>query len=100
MSLTVPNVQSALVNTAGLVLQPWISFFQQFVQAPSAATPQSVNSSYTAKEPGTLSVVGGTLLHVTRGSTTIATTSDFIPIEIGDVVTWAGAATIIFFPRY
>jgi hypothetical protein len=100
MSLPVVNLQSALVNAKGIILEPWIQFFQQFVQKPTAASAQSVNASYTAKEPGSLSVVGGTALQITRGSTTVAVTGNFIPVEIGDVVSWTGGATVVFFPRY
>jgi hypothetical protein len=100
LSLSVPNLQSALVNAKGIVLQPWITFFQQFVQTPSAAMQQSANSSYTAKEPGTVSIAGGTAIMFTRGSTAVSVTGNLMPVEIGDVVSWSGPATIVFFPRY
>lgn len=100
MSLPVVNLQSALVNAKGIILEPWIQFFQQFVQKPTAASTQSVNANYTAKEPGSLSIVGGTGLQVTRGSTTVAVTSDFLSVEIGDIVSWSGSPAVVFFPRY
>jgi hypothetical protein len=101
LSLTVPNLQAALTNAKGLVVQPWNTFFQQFVQAPSAASSVSAaGNSYTAKEPGTLSVAGATSATFTRGSNSVAVTGSLIPVEINDVVSWVGNATVTFFPRY
>jgi len=107
MTLILPNLKSALVNTKGFVLQPWITFFQQFTQAPSQVIDLDVNGSpfsYTAAEPGFLAITGGTIssITLTRGSTTVTVTGDLIPVAIRDVVsiTYSVLPTVQFFPSF
>ncbi len=105
MTLKLPNLQSALVNAKGFVLQPWISFFQQFTQAPSQVIDLNVNASpfvYTAVEPGILVISGGTIsaITLTRGSTTVTIMGSFIPLAIQDMVTitYSVLPIVQFFP--
>src|SRR5712671_1754122 len=107
MTLILPNLKSALVNTKGFVLQPWITFFQQFTQAPSQVIDLAVNVSpfsYTAVEPGFLAITSGTISSVTltRGSTTITVTGNLIPVAIRDVVSiiYSVIPTVQFFPSF
>lgn len=102
MTLPVVNLKSALVNKAGFILQPWITFFQQFTQAPSRATAVDVSSgSYTAAEPGILFVTGATTITLTRGTTTVTTTDNFVPVAIKDTVTFTGGSPVAtFFPSF
>jgi hypothetical protein len=107
MSLPVVNLKSALVNAKGFILQPWITFFQQFVQAPQASMGVTIGSSpfsYVAVEPGLLVASGGTVsgITLTRGSTTVTISGNSVSLEIKDVaeVTYSVAPTLEFFPRY
>ncbi len=107
MTLILPNLKSALVNAKGFVLQPWITFFQQFTQAPSQVIDLNVivsPFSYTAVEPGFLAITGGTIsaITLTRGSTTVTITGDLIPVAIGDIVaiTYSLLPTVQFFPSF
>ncbi len=107
MTLILPNLKSALVNAKGFVLQPWITFFQQFTQAPSQVIDLNVASSpfsYTAVEPGFLVISNGTVSAVTltRGSTTVTGVGTLVPVAIGDVVaiTYSAAPTVQFFPSF
>lgn len=107
MTLILPNLKSALVNAKGFVLQPWITFFQQFTQAPSQVIDLNVivsPFSYTAVEPGFLAITGGTIsaITLTRGSTTVTITGDLIPVAIGDIVaiTYSVLPTVQFFPSF
>jgi hypothetical protein len=101
MTLPIINLKSRLVNGAGFILQPWITFFQQFTQAPSVATSVNANGSYTAAEPGILAVIGA-IGNVTlqRGSMSVSISDNLIPVAIKDVVTWNGPATVTFFPSF
>ena len=105
MTLILPNLKSALVNAKGFVLQPWISFFQQFTQAPSQVIDLNVTASpfsYTAVEPGILVLSGGTIstITLTRGNTTVTITGSFVPLAIQDMVTitYSVLPTVQFFP--
>ena len=105
MTLILPNLKSALVNTKGFVLQPWISFFQQFTQAPSPVLGLNVSASpfsYTAVEPGILVVSGGIIstITLTRGNTTVTVMGSFIPLSIQDMatITYSVLPTVQFFP--
>ena len=112
MALLVPNYNVSLVNGAGQVIaQAWRSFFQQFVQAPSAILPITLTASpfsYTAVEPGNLAISGGTIsaITLTRGTTviTLATSAaaKLVPVAIGDIVTitYSILPTLQFIPSY
>ena len=101
MTLPVINLKSRLVNGAGFILQPWITFFQQFTQAPSVATSVSANGSYTAKEPGILAIVGAIgNATLQRGSMSVSVSDNLIPVAINDIVTWSGSPTVTFFPSF
>lgn len=92
--ITLPSLFAKLVDTSGRMLTPWNSYFQQFTQAPASAIDITVGISpfaYTVREPGTLSIAGGTITGVTltRGSVviTLTTTNNLIPVGINDIVT-------------
>ncbi len=98
-----------LVDATGRMLTPWNSYFQQFTQAPASAIDITVGISpfdYTAKEPGTLVITGGTVtgVRLTRGSTVIilATTNNVIPVGINDIVrvTYSVLPTLRLLPSY
>lgn len=99
MTLPIVNLKSALVNAKGFILQPWITFFQQFTQAPSKATSVTSNN-YVAAEPGILAVVGATTVTLTRGSLSVTITDQLILVAIKDTVSWTGAPTVTFFPSF
>jgi hypothetical protein len=109
MSLLVPNLSAPLTDSYGLIKsQAWISFFQQFVQAPSGTSSLIVGASpfaYQAKEPGLVNVGSGVVSHIslTRGSTIIDVTGlKLIPVAIKDTVTvtYSVLPTILFIPNY
>jgi hypothetical protein len=104
----VPNLMSRIVDAAGLLLRPWNSFFQQFTQAPPAAIDITVGASpfeYEAREPGLISISGGTVSSITftRGGDTVTVTNQaLIPVYLKDVieVTYTVLPTMKFFPNY
>jgi hypothetical protein len=108
MTLRIYNLTSALVDKVGKIIQPWNTFFQQFTQKPQSASVVTASASpftYTAGEPGQLTVIGGaiTSLVLARGSVTVNITGQKqINLEIGDSLTiiYTGLPTITFFSRY
>lgn len=95
----VPNLNAPIGIARGAkvhLLEPWVQFFQQFVQnAPTVvnATVGTSPFSYTPNQNGTVIVSGGTvsLIQLIRGaiSITIATSTtdpSVIPVSIGDTV--------------
>lgn len=100
------------VDNAGLILQPWIQYLQQFTIAPPAFMSISVGISpfaYEAKEPGNLFISGGTVTSITltRGSDTIIVAPNtanprMIPVAVADIVkvTYSVLPTIKFIPSY
>lgn len=100
----VPNLSAALAGTKDgkikvFLLEPFVQFFQQFVQQAPAVQDVSTTpgSPFTANQNGTLILTGAGVITLTRGVTVITLTGQrIIPISIGDVVTWAGAATAQF----
>lgn len=108
MTLPVVNLGSPLVNSQGLIQDPWTAFFRQFTQAPSGVMSLIVSASpfsYRAKEPGQISVSGGTVsaIHLIRGGTDIDVTgSKLIPVQIADtiIVTYSVLPTIVFLPDF
>lgn len=107
MALILPRLDARLVDKFGLALPPWTTFFQQFVQAPAAGITLVVGSSpfsYSAKEPGFIAVVGGTVsaVHFIRGTINIDVTGQkLVPVQIKDIikVTYSGLPTINFLPN-
>jgi hypothetical protein len=109
MSLIVPNLATALVDKLGLLSnQAWISWFQQFSQAPSAAIILVVGPSpfaYQTRQPGLINVHGGTVsaITITRGTVVIDVNGQkLIPISIKDTitVTYSVKPTMLFLPSY
>lgn len=98
----VPNIQSAIAQSADgkikvFLRNPWSQWFQQFVQkAPAAET--SIQSPYTPNANGTLVIIGGTGVVLTRGSLSINLSNgqNIIPLGIGDTVSWASATSAQF----
>lgn len=100
------------VDATGKVLQPWISYLQQFTIAPPPFLDITVDGSpfeYEAKEPGFLFISGGTVtdISLTRGADTIIVAPDtanprLIPVGIMDIVTvtYAIIPIIKFIPSY
>lgn len=103
-----PNTLAAMVDRSGRVLEPFVSFFQQFSRAPSPMLDIDVGASpfaYTTKEPGNVHISGGTVsaVELTRGVDTIQLAPDLlIPVSIGDVVTvtYTVLPTFKFLPNY
>jgi hypothetical protein len=104
MALILPRLDARLVDQYGLALPPWTTFFQQFVQAPSAGIALIVGSSpfiYIVKEPGLIAVVGGNVSAIAfiRGTINIDVTGQkLIPVYIKDIikVTYTGLPVINF----
>ena len=107
---TFPNIVARFIGNGGNIIKPWIQYLQQFTIAPPKFIDVSVGSSpfsYTAKEPGYVYYVGGVVtgISLTRGSDTlpvITGVQQFIPVSIGDTVTftYTGLPAIIFIPIY
>lgn len=103
-----PNTIAKFVDTLGRISQPWIQYLQQFTQAPPNFILVSVSASpfsYTAKEPGSVVITGGTVsaVHLVRGTTDINLTGQkIIPMSINDtvIVTYSVLPTIQFIPIY
>ena len=106
--IPLPNLRAALVNKFGNLVSPWNSYLQQFTQAPPNIIAVTVGASpfaYTATEPGSLSVDGGTVsaISLTRGATTVDVTgSKLIVVGINDVVTitYSVLPTVKFIPSF
>lgn len=104
-----PNTLARFVGNVGTILQPWISFLQQFVQQPPNFVDLIVGASpfeYNAVEPGTVAITGGTVTGVllTRGTNTIdlGASVKLVPVAIGDIVdvTYVILPTMQFIPSY
>lgn len=97
MTLPVPNMLAPLVNAAGKIIPPWNSFFQQLVQqAPAVATVASP-SPFQANANGKVILTGAATIDLTRGLDTVNLNGQrIIPVRIGDIVSWTGAATVQF----
>ena len=79
------------------LLPPWNSFFQQFVQQAPAVQNITSGSPFQANQNGTVILTSATTVSLTRGTTTISLTGErIIPVSIGDIVSWTGAATVQF----
>lgn len=89
----VPSLLAPLVDKGGKVIPPWNSFFQQFTQnapAAQAIIPDGSPFSFTASQPGNLTIFSGTISNVTlsRGPSNFNFTGlKIIPMGIGDTIT-------------
>lgn len=99
----VPNLKAAIAASKDkkiqvYLIEPFIQFFQQFVQlAPAVVDVTSVGSPYTANQNGTVILTGATTVSLIRGQITINLTGErIVPISIGDSVAWTGPATVQF----
>lgn len=109
---TFPSALSKFVNAAGLILQPFIGYLQQFTIAPPAFMDITVGSSpfeYLSAEPGNIFITGGTVsgITLTRGPDTITIAPDtsiprLIPLAVDDLIeiTYSVIPTIKFIPSY
>lgn len=106
---TFPNIVQAFVNRAGIILQPWMGYLQQFTTAPPAFNTIDVGVSpfeYEAREPGNIIITGGTVTDVllTRGQETLDLGAfvTIIPVAINDIITitYSVLPTITFIPSY
>lgn len=100
------------VDSNRRVVQPWISYLQQFTINPPPFAPITVGISpfgYEAKEPGNVFISGGTVsgITLTRGSDTITVAPStanprLIPVAVNDIitVTWSVLPTMKFIPSY
>lgn len=104
-----PNLGAAIANNLGKLLQPWVSYLQQFTQAPPDFASVTLTGSpfaYVAKEPGTIAITGGTVsaVNLIRGAVTIVlgATVKLVPVGIQDTVsvTYSVLPTIQFIPAY
>lgn len=103
-----PNLSAWFVDKKGCIVRPWISFLQQFVQAPPPflnITPDPSPFIYQASEPGTIAVIGGTVsqIDLIRGSDTLNVTgSILIPLSIADgiEITYSVLPIVTFIPSY
>jgi hypothetical protein len=91
--IPLPNQISPFVSKLGRLLAPWNFYLQQFTQAPPNIADIVVATSpfsYTSKEPGNISITGGTVsaITLTRGVLTIDVTGQkLIPVAIQDTIT-------------
>lgn len=107
-----PYIGQRFVDAAGKILQPLISYLQQFTIAPPPFLNIIADGSpfeYEAKEPGVLFISGGTVtdISLTRGADTIIVAPNtanprLIPVGIMDIVTvtYVVIPTIKFIPSY
>lgn len=94
---TFPNITQRFVDAAGIILQPFISYLQQFTTSPPPFVDINVGASpfeYEAAEPSFVYITGGTVSEITltRGTDTIIIAPDttiprLVPTAIGDIVT-------------
>lgn len=106
--IPLPNKNNSFVDNKGKIQRPWDSYLQQFTQAPPKIMTVIVGATpfaYTVKEPGMVSVTGGTITTIvlSRGTDTIDVTgTKLIPVSINDVVTvdYTVLPTIKFIPSY
>ena len=106
MTNPVLNQQSALVSVKdkngkvigqGFIIPPWNSFFQQSTQKAPAVQNVTQNP-YQANANGTVIVITGVGVKLTRGTTVITLGNGLfiIPINISDIVSYTSAASVQF----
>ena len=95
--LVVVKDNNGKVIGQGYIIPPWNSFFQQSTQKAPAVVSVTQNP-YQANANGTVIVLGGNTVKLTRGTTIIALGNGvfIIPINISDIVSWAGASSVQF----
>ena len=107
MKISLPNLKVPMVRDTGAPVSPWTDFFSLLVANPSAFEPVTVGASpYDLEiiEPGTVSIVGGTVSAVTieRGSVVLATgmTAGMFRVGSGDIlqITYTVVPTVTFIP--
>ena len=108
--IPLPSTLAPFVNKLGQIIRPWNSYLQQFTQAPPAINSITVGTSpfsYEAREPGNISITGGTIsnIRLSRGIVDIdfgAGTDKIIPVGINDIVTvtYSVLPTVRFLPSY
>ncbi len=102
--IPLPNLISPFVGKGGKLLAPFIQYLQQFTQSPpNIADIIVVGSpfSYTAKEPGNISIIGAATATLTRGLISVDVTGQkLVPVAIQDVITVTGAPTMKFLANY
>lgn len=107
MKIGLPNLKVPMVGNRGQPISPWIEFFAAIVANPSAFEPVTVGASphdLEIIEPGTVSVVGGTVSAVTieRGSVVLATgmTAGMFRVGSGDIlrIVYTVVPTVNFIP--
>ena len=103
MTRPVLNLTAPIAEVKGdgkaYLLPPWNSFFQQFVQqAPAIQNVTSGGSPFQPNPNGTVIVQGAATTTLTRGVVAISLGAgqNIIPVSIGDIVSWTGAATVRF----
>lgn len=106
--IPIPNLISPFVSKVGRLLSPWNQYLQQFTQAPPNIADVIVSASpfsYQAKEPGNVSITGGTVSAITliRGLISIDVTgTKLIPVAINDTirVVYSVLPTVKFLANY
>lgn len=106
--IPLPNQIAPFVNKLGKILAPWNFYLQQFTQAPPGISNIIVGPSpftYTSKEPGFISVNGGTVstIGLIRGLVSVDVTgTKLIPVAIEDNVkiTYSVLPTVKFLANY
>ena len=93
---TLPSIYQRFVDAAGQIIQPWISYLEQFTTPPPPFMDIDVEASpfeYICREPGNIYISGGTVssITLTRGADTITVAPDtsvprIIPVGINDIV--------------
>lgn len=97
MTLPVPDLTAAIVDSQRKIIDPWYSWFQQFSQKAPSVDTITKPSPFTANANGTVIITGATTVSLIRGRITISLTGQrIIPISIGDTVSWTGPATVQF----
>lgn len=103
-----PSTVSRFVDSAGRIIQPFISYLQQFTVAPSNILHLPLGASpysYQVKETGTVFIRDGVVsdIHLERGSFSIDMTGQaIIPVGIKDtmIITYSVLPTFYFIPSY
>lgn len=106
--IPLPNLVSPFVNATRNLIAPWNFYLQQFTQAPPNVADIVVGASpfsYVSKEPGNVSVTGGTVsvTILTRGLINLDVSGQkLIPVSIGDAVTvvYSVIPTLKFLANY
>ena len=101
-----PGAQVPALGLTGLFATPWILYLAKFDAQPGAPLDVALAASpasYTASQPGTLYLVGGTISAVTftrSGNAVSLGPQRAVPMVNGDVVTvtYTGSVSASFIP--